>query len=76
MRATEGAFVEEKVQGEQHLVLVVASGLFQMAELNQPVDFRRTEVEGDAAKARAPPLTRCTHSDGTGGDAGLCNGLR
>ena len=39
MRATEGAFVEEKVQGEQHLVLVVSVDLAQVSEIDQPVYF-------------------------------------
>jgi hypothetical protein len=39
MRATQRAVVQEAVQGDEHLIVVIAVGVEEIAELDQAADF-------------------------------------
>jgi hypothetical protein len=55
------ALIEEPVQRQQHLVPVLAVLLPQVAELDQPVDFRFAQIECDAAHPISAALTVDAH---------------
>jgi len=69
VRVTKWALIQEAVQGQQHLVPVLAITVPQVAELDQSIDFVFTQIERDASQSLAPASPRGAHTQSTGGDA-------
>ena len=53
---TQCAIIQEPVQRQQHLVAILAAGLFQVTEVDQPIDKRFRQVEGNSMRSS---LRRC-----------------
>ena len=50
-RITQRAIVQELVQRQKHLVAILAAGLFQVTEVDQPIDKRFRQVEGNSMRS-------------------------
>jgi hypothetical protein len=50
LRVTERAKIQEPVQRQQHLVAILAAGLLQMTKIDQSVDKRFGQVDGNASR--------------------------
>jgi hypothetical protein len=45
------AIIQEPVQRQQHLVAIFAVGLLQVTEVDQPIDKRFRQVEGNSTRS-------------------------